>query len=278
MTVKLDSERSELIEHAGVRHAPENEMGVVLLFAKLHRQLGFKVIDKIQPHFPDCWAIETRGSGTRPCWIECEYKSRTLKTHLRQLRSVRKHPGYVVCWNHDWPECERYVDKVIDLRDALGLGRRVWIQSSLPKYHNELDTVSKKEKYGTTWTVAGRARPHDILFMWRAGNKKAARRYHAEKDRLQSCANIFEITSFPDSGGHFSRWAYVRQICKLREPLRLDLIKSDRILRDASWVRGKMRGRPNVTPYWWRMYGLLLELNPSLKRDLRFLSCAPDQL
>jgi hypothetical protein len=47
MDSSKEHERSELIAIGGVQHAPENEAGVILLFAKLHKKIGFPIIDRI---------------------------------------------------------------------------------------------------------------------------------------------------------------------------------------------------------------------------------------
>ena len=43
------------MDFEGVQHAPENEAGVIVLFAKMHRRLDFPVLKRIQDCFLDCW-------------------------------------------------------------------------------------------------------------------------------------------------------------------------------------------------------------------------------
>lgn len=124
-------ERSDLIAYNGMRYAPENELGVVFLFGKMHKNLGFPEIDVVQPQFPDCWAYQRVGGGTRRIWIEFEFRSRSFKSHLADLKGLHPKRGLVVCWENDWPEVRRYAD-VIELKTAIGFGRRVWIQSTGP--------------------------------------------------------------------------------------------------------------------------------------------------
>ena len=75
MGASREHERSEPIATEGVQHAPENEKGVILLFAKLHKKIGFPIVDRIQDRFPDCYAYLRTSNGTRRIWIEFEYRS-----------------------------------------------------------------------------------------------------------------------------------------------------------------------------------------------------------
>jgi hypothetical protein len=269
--------RSQIINLDGMVHAPENEQGVVLLFAKLHRRLGFPIIDIIKTGFPDCWAFHKTSSGSKRTWIEFEFKSSSFQSHLKQLKGVRPHKGYLVCWEHNWPECEKFVE-VIDLRHQANAGRRVFLQATKPNFQAELDEMPKSWKRYWTWTVPYRAKPGDILLMWRAGTPSEARRYDVDPDLLHSFANIFEVTSFPKEDKNWRRMAYVRQIAKIENPLYLGQIRSDPVLRKSSWVRASMQGQPDLTPYWWRIYHLLLDLNPKLKRDKKFIQLDPSRL
>jgi hypothetical protein len=109
----------ELIRFRGMDYGPAEENGVVFLFSKITEDLGIKVIS-IQKGFPDAECIkynESDGRGYR-IFIEFEYNSAKFKDHLEDLRSG-KQCDYVVCWEHDWKECEKYVKGVICLRDLI---------------------------------------------------------------------------------------------------------------------------------------------------------------
>jgi hypothetical protein len=271
------SDRSQVINMEGMVHAPENEQGVVLLFAKLHRKLGFPTIDVIKTGFPDCWAIHRTATGSKRTWIEFEFKSSSFRTHLKQLKRIKPKRGYVVCWEHNWPGCDKFAE-VIDLRHQANVGRRVFLQSTKPEFQAGLDGTPKSQKKRQIWTVAHRAKPGDILLMWRAGTHSEARRRDVDPGLLQSFANVFEVTSFPKHDAKRGREAHVRQIALLENPLYLDKIKSDPVLRNAPWVRASMQGRPDITSYWWRLHHLLLELNPKLRRDKKFARLDPSRL
>jgi hypothetical protein len=267
MIRRLTKERSIPIYFEGMKHAPENELGVVFLLSKVAKRLNFLEIDVIQPHFPDCWAYQrTKPNVVNRTWIEFEFKSHSFKSNLKRLRDLRLRKGFVVCWEHDWKGCEKYA-KVIELRSELCLGRQIWIQNTLPEYQSGIDKTRHRRKKGWEWTVSGKARPGDLLLMYRAGTIYEARKYGVEEDLLQSIANIFVVKSFPKPDKRWKFMAEVAQVALLQNPLYLDKMRSDRILQSAPFVLKQLVGRNNVTPYWYRLYDLILELNPY--RDVR---------
>jgi hypothetical protein len=265
------TERSDLIAYKGLRHAPENELGVVLLFGKIHRDLGFPEIDVIHPSFPDCWAYQRTRRGTRRVWIEFEFRSRSFKAHTGQLRALNPRRGVIVCWENDWPDAERFAD-VIELKTAVGFGKRVWIQCTGPKYQGGLDYAPARAKRDWEWTVSNRARPGDIVLMYRSGTRADARREEVDETRLQSIANIFEVKSIPRADKDWGRSAQVGQLARLREPLRLQHLKEDMFLKNVGWMRARLQGRPEVTAHWWRLQQLILQMNPALRKNRKFMS------
>lgn len=273
--MKTQKGRSEIIHYEGMQHAPENELGVVFLFGKVHRRLGFTGIDEIKPGFPDCWAWRRLTKGSERTWVEFEFRSSGFKVHVdqKQLKRLRPKKGFVVCWEHNWPECEKYAE-VIDLRAIVGSGPRVWIQSTRPEYQAEMDSIPHK-----TWTVSPRAKKGDLLLMWRAGTKYAARQWEVPEDRLHAFTNIAEIVSAPrKKRGGFIRSAQVRRISSLKHPLQWGALRSDAVLRSSPFVRAQMQGQWDATAYWWRLHSLLLRLNPNLKGNRRFRAFDPHRL
>lgn len=214
-------DRSDLISFNGMRYAPENELGVVFLFGKMHRNLGFPEIDVVQPWFPDCWAFQRTGTGTRRVWIEFEFRTRSFKPHIPELKKLSPRRGYVVCWENDWPEVRKYAD-VIELKTAVGFGKRVWIQSTDPIYQRAIDDAPSRQRSTWTWTVSGRARPGDIVLMYRSGTQTEARRHDVDKSLLQSIANIYEVTSHPKRDKKWKWQAHVRQLVSLDTPFGLN--------------------------------------------------------
>jgi hypothetical protein len=267
---KINRDRSFPINFEGMRHAPENELGVVFLFSKVARRLGFLEVDVIQQHFPDCWAFHRTNSGVARTWIEFEFRSHSFKTHLKKLKGLKSRKGIVICWEHDWKQCEKYA-KVIELKTALNLGRQVWVQSTLPKYQTGLDGTPRCRKKDWHWTVSGKARPGDLVLMYRAGEKREARFYEVDENLLQSIRNIFVVKSVPKPARKWRYSAEVAQITKLENPLRFEMMRQDPILKAAPFISAQMQGQPNLTPYWYRIYDLILQLNPyrNVRKALR---------
>lgn len=82
--------------------APNNEMGVVLLFGALARKLGFMVL-KLQPmDYPDCEALrEVATNRWQRVRIEFEFESRNFQIHGHDPQEC----DLIVCWEHNWREC-----------------------------------------------------------------------------------------------------------------------------------------------------------------------------
>lgn len=278
-----NSERSMPINYQGMRHAPENELGVVFLFSKVAKRIGFPEIDIIQPQFPDCWAHRRTSAGVVRTWIEFEFHSSGYKQHLTKhknvLRKIRPKKGIVVCWEHNWKECEKYVE-VIELKSLLGFGRQVWVQNTLPQYQDGLDSISKRQSRDNYWSVAPGARPGDLVLMYRAGTKSDAKRFESDDELLQSITNVFLVKSYPkrDQKNESQAYSEVVQVAKLSNPLRFEHMKADRVLKSAPFVRVKMFGRNNVTPYWYRLYDLVLKLNPNAVTRKALKPFSPESL
>lgn len=89
---------------------PVDEMGVVYLFAKHHRELGFPFIVKLRSKYPDVIAINTKGETKL---IELEFRS-------SNFNHAPKGCDYIVCWIDDLEdELKDKLPKIIDLRNSL---------------------------------------------------------------------------------------------------------------------------------------------------------------
>jgi hypothetical protein len=255
-------------------------LGVVFLFGKVHTRLGFSAIHEIKPGFPDCWAWRRTSSGSNLTWVEFEYRSSAFKPHVtgRQVQRLRPKRGFVVCWEHNWPECEEYAE-VIDLRAIVERGPRVWLQSTLPKYQAEMDLIPYHPTEDFMWTVAPRAKKGDLLLMWRAGSRAAARNSAVSEALLHAFTNVVEVASAPvKRAAGFIRSAQIRRIANLENPLRWGALQTDAVLRSAPFVRAQMQGQWDLTPHWWRLHSLLVRLNPKLKLNRRFAAFDPHRL
>ena len=89
---------------------PVDEMGVVYLFAKHHREIGFPFIVKLRSKFPDVIAIDTKGATKL---IELEFRSSNFNHDPKGC-------DYIVCWNDDLEdELKKKLPQIIDLRKSL---------------------------------------------------------------------------------------------------------------------------------------------------------------
>lgn len=102
------------MDFRGLRHAPLNEQGVVYVFAPIARDIGFTV-EAIGTSFPDCEA-KRQMDKKRERWqrvrIEFEYKSSDFKRHNHPIEGC----DLIVCWEHDWLECDL---EVIELSEEI---------------------------------------------------------------------------------------------------------------------------------------------------------------
>jgi hypothetical protein len=97
--------------------APINELGVVLLFGAMARQLGFYVI-RVQSEFPDCEALRrVERDRCQLVKIEFEQESRNFLVHNHPLSGA----DLIVCWSHNWLECPLEVIELKSLVGKLGL-------------------------------------------------------------------------------------------------------------------------------------------------------------
>jgi hypothetical protein len=99
-----------------MRHAPTNELGVILLFGQLCPQLGFAV-ETAQAAFPDCVALQQLAGGAwRRVRIEFEFESRNFAHHGHAPEEC----DLIVCWRHNWLECPAML-QVLALSDQFSL-------------------------------------------------------------------------------------------------------------------------------------------------------------
>lgn len=251
------SKRSELLEGAPLIYAPENELGVVFLFAHLAKQLRLK-IEKIGAPFPDAIAYQKTDRGEKRIRIEFEYRSR----NFRGKHSARK-CDWIVCWEHNWPSVPKRLT-VVELRRYFGLGFNVWIQPVASHYKEKLWQL----RSDPDWSVPSRASKGDLLLFYHAGPP-------------DKCIKQIFVLTGPVTHGK-AGWRRgtdysgpIRLVCRLKSPLFWEDFQNDRILSTAGFVRGLMRGRPNVTEYWPHLYHRITQRNPSVKR--RLAKYAPGQ-
>lgn len=85
----------------GIVYEPINEQGVVLLFAALCYDLGFR-IEAIRSKFPDALLIRRNSQGTfSKCLAEFEFKSTNYQVHKHPIKGC----DLIICWENDWQDC-----------------------------------------------------------------------------------------------------------------------------------------------------------------------------
>lgn len=98
----------------GLRHEPINELGVVLLFGLVAKELGYTV-ESVQSGFPDC---EAKRQIAPQRWqrvhIEFEFESRNFRDHGHPFTGC----DVIVCWRHNWPDCPPQIE-VLELSSAI---------------------------------------------------------------------------------------------------------------------------------------------------------------
>jgi len=230
--------------------APENELGVVFLFASMLKKWQLRV-EEIRPSFPDCIAYQKTGRSEKRIRIEFEYRSKNFKLHKHSAGQC----DWIVCWEHNWPSVPSGL-RVIELRRELGLGFNVWVQPVSGDYAQKLST----RKIWEAWSVPSRASEGDLLLY-----------YHTRPD---SCIKEIFVLSGPvkylkarwkPGKDYFGR---IKMLCALKDPVYFEQLRKHKTLRTASFVRGSMRGRPRVTAHWQEVHDLIISKNPGLRKKL----------
>jgi len=234
-----------------LEYAPENEQGVVFLFAGLRKKFGLRV-ELIRAGFPDCVAYQ----GTKRIRIEFEFKSRNFKTHL-----PGKNCDWLVCWEHNWLDVPKHL-RVVELRREFGLGFNVWFQP-VGIYADKLAKGSSYSSY--CWSVPSLAIEGDLLLYYRTG--KSSEPKNCVQDIFRVASPVSHDSAGWKPGKDYA--ADIRRVCKLKAPLHFKQLQDNKVTCQASFVRGQMQGRPRATAYWPELYRMIVSQNPSIKRALR---------
>ncbi|HNR14609.1 MAG TPA: hypothetical protein PKM59_14980 [Thermodesulfobacteriota bacterium] len=230
---------------AALSSAPENELGVVFLFAKLQERYGVRV-EKIQAGFPDCIARRIRGKDTGPIRIEFEYKSANFRVHGHDPNGC----DWIVCWEHNWPDVPRHL-RVVELRRRFGLGWHVWLN---PKDVRWEPGYAKAVR--NTDSIPRQAQNDDLLLIYfRKPLSQIRYIYRIEEIRRDDNGRIV------DHSGKEDWWATTTRVCELKTPLSLDVMKRHKELANAWFIRGSLQGRWDITVFWPEIYQLMIERN-----------------
>ncbi len=252
-----DDHRPNRLAGAPLEYSPQNELGVVFLFAHIARKLRLR-IEKVQPSYPDCIAYRLVGDNEKKLRIEFEFKSSNFRSHKHDPAKC----DAIVCWHHDWPEAPSKLE-IIELKEFYGAERKIWIQPALQSQWHWLDEHDQID-----WGLSKRAHPGDLLLMYRCSPSA-------------SISEIFVVTSAVKrrrAGWRdgFCYGAMIKRLCNLGSPIFLEDFRSHKVLSTAGFVRKNMQGNLHVTEYWPYLYKVIIGRNPSVKKKL--VKYAPEAL
>ncbi len=237
---------------APLSEAPQNELGVVFLFARMQAKYGIQV-EKIRAGFPDCVARRIRGKGNNTIRIEFEFQSMNFKLHKHNPNGC----DWIVCWEHNWPEVPKNI-RVIELRRDFGLGWHVWLNPKSTEYCDYFQENTVVED-----TIPHQAQGDDlVLIYFRKPLSHIAHIYRITELKRDNANKIAAHSKKPDW------WATTEIIYKMKCPIDLDTIKRHKALANAGFVRGKFQARQDITVFWPELYQIILDKNPDAYRIL----------
>lgn len=254
------SERPESLKGAPMQYAPENELGVVLLFSQIAPKLQLK-IEKIQAGFPDCIAYQRIGRQEKRVRIEFEFKSRNFRNHRHRAADC----DWIVCWEHNWPDAPRDIF-IFELRRFFGHGFNVWLlvqpPDDPPKFllsagvPSSLIRASYSRnaamlKWGLTGGVRRRPQLGDLVAI-----------YHCYP---ASCIRALYSVIWVADKTHKATRSYpliLKRLCTLRNPLHARKIEHNSFLKNHILFRGISNRK--ITEHWWALYDLIVVNNPDV--------------
>lgn len=101
---------------------PINHEGVVTLFSKIHREIGYPFIRDIRQFFPDAIVEDSDGKEKR---IEFEFDSADFRKDMQKGTHDPRKCDVIVCWKDSWG-ATRLIDrqtkrlKLVELRSLYG--------------------------------------------------------------------------------------------------------------------------------------------------------------
>jgi len=105
-------EHGDILGFRGIVYEPINEQGVILLFATVCHDLGFR-IEAIRSGFPDAQLIRKNSKGIfAKCWAEFEFKASNYRLHKHPLKGC----DLIICWENDWKSCPI---EVLELKEII---------------------------------------------------------------------------------------------------------------------------------------------------------------
>jgi len=225
---------------------PENEQGVVYLFADYARHNRLKV-SRIQASYPDAVVRRRDATGEKSFRIEFEFRASNFRLHRHDPKKV----DWIVCWENDWPDAP--VGKVIALNQYYGYARNVWIGNPVT---GRFDASSFERRVVSEYPVDHRAKAGDVVlvcYLFGVGECKylGLPKEEACVTRLVAVARIDEVLQ---RERHHSR-ARLRRLVRFANPIRWD-----DVLNHASI--GQVTESLKITHHWAEVLRRLEALSP----------------
>lgn len=256
--------RPESLKDAPMQYAPENELGVVLLFSRIVGKLQLK-IEKIQAGFPDCIAYQRVGRREKRIRIEFEYRSRNFRSHGHRATDC----DWIVCWEHNWPDAPRGLF-ILELRRFFGHGFNVWLLVQPP---GEQPKILVSEGVPQSQIKVSYSRHAALLdFGVRSGFRHRPQLgdlvaiYHCyPASRIDSFYKITWVAekAFKATGNYP---VVLKRVCILQNPLHIRKIGRNPFLKGHVLFRGISNRK--ITEHWWGLYDLAIRNNPDLVHAL----------
>lgn len=243
------SSRSEVLEGAPLHYAPENELGVVFLFAHLAPKWRLR-IEEIRSAFPDCIAYQKAQGRENRIRIEFEFKSRSFSAHGHSPKGC----DWVVCWEDNWPDAPAGI-QIVELRKWYGLGFNVWIVPVRVPYNAELGRYNS-----ISWSAPPQAHKGDLVLFYLTRPEMSIQHVFALRERAT------KVRAGWRKG--MDCMAEMKRVCTLKAPVFYEDLCQHRILRTSAFVRAQMQGRWNATEYWTHLYDMIIRRNPGDAKKL----------
>jgi len=96
---------------------PINHEGVVALFSKIHREIGYRLIEKIHQGYPDAIVLDSRGKEKR---IEFEFDSADFLKDMEMGKHDPEKCDVIVCWKDGWGATRPSRPKMVELQSLYG--------------------------------------------------------------------------------------------------------------------------------------------------------------
>lgn len=253
----------ELLQGAPLRYAPNNEMGIVFLFAHLCRRMQLHV-QNVQASFPDCIALQRVGGKERRIRIEFEFRSSSFRAHGHSPDGC----DWIVCWEHDWPDVPAHL-KVVELREYFDHGFNVWVDVGQPQDDwpaRGMHTFGKRVNKGDL-VFFYEASPCQWLRQVYAVSGMAPQQQQGRRGVASALRDNYEFRGDPISGTpRYHHVHRLRRVCVLDPPLRMKTLETKTLaaIKEAIFSQNYNR---KITEHWWLLYELLAQRYPNLASD-----------